>query len=391
MTIRFGLFLAMLLAVFCGTPAAAAADGQPGAGELWVYIGTFTRSESRGIYLSRLDLATGKLQPPEVVAETTNPSFLAIHPSRPLIYAVGEVSSFQGKKTGAVSAFARDTKTGKLTLLNQQPSHGTGPCHVTVGPGGKNVLVANYGSGSIACLPIGNDGRLREATSAIQHEGSSVDPRRQQGPHAHSINLDAAGRFAFAADLGTDKVMIYRFDAAAGKLTPNDPPSIKSAPGAGPRHFAFHPTGSYAYVINEMGSTITAMGYDARQGMLTALQTVTTLPAGHDGSGTTAEVQVHPTGKFVYGSNRGHDSIACFSVDAATGKLTPIGHESTQGKTPRNFTVDPTGRYLLAANQTTGNVVVLRIDPQTGKLRPTGHSISVPMPVCIKMISPEER
>jgi 6-phosphogluconolactonase len=251
------------------------------------------------------------------------------------------------------------------------------------------VLVANYGSGSIACLPIRPDGRLGEATSSIQHEGSSIDPRRQQGPHAHSINLDAAGRFAFVADLGLDEVLIYRFDAAKGKLTPNDPPSTKVAPGAGPRHFAFHPTGRYAYVINELSSTVTALRYDARQGSLASLQTVSTVPEGFDGRSTTAEVRVHPSGKFLYGSNRGHDSIACFAVDTATGKLTPIGHQSTQGKTPRNFGIDPTGSYLLAANQGTGNVVVFRIDPQTGMLRPAEQSITVPMPVCIKMTAPD--
>ena len=257
---------------------------------------------------------------------------------------------------------------------------------MTVDRAGKNVLVANYGGGSVACLPIKEDGSLGEATSFIQHEGSGPNPKRQQGPHAHSINVDAANRFAVAADLGLDKLLVYRLDAAAGKLTPNDPPFVAMAPGAGPRHFAFHPGGRYAYAINELNSTVTAMTYDADRGVLKAIQSITTLPEGFAGVNYPAEVQVHPSGKFVYGSNRGHDSIATFAVDAATGKLTSVAHEPTQGKNPRNFGIDPSGRYLLAANQDGNNVVVFRIDAKTGKLTPTGSSIQVTAPVCIKML-----
>jgi 6-phosphogluconolactonase len=248
--------------------------------------------------------------------------------------------------------------------------------------------VANYGGGSVACLPIGEDGRLGDATAFIQHKGSSVNPQRQREPHAHSINLDAANRFAFVADLGLDKVLVYRFDPSAGTLEPNDPPAAVIASGSGPRHFAFHPSGRFAYVINELNSTVTAFAYDAERGTLQTLQTVTTLPEGFDGKSFPAEVQVHPSGKFLYGSNRGHDSIACFAIDAATGRLTPIGHEPTQGKNPRNFGIDPTGAYLLAANQDGDNVVAFRIDPATGKLSPTGQSIRVPMPVCVKFMLP---
>ncbi len=381
MTHKYGLILALLISnvVILGPTVTRAA-------EVRVYFGTYTRGASRGIYLSHLDLETGRLQPPVLAGETTNPSFLAIHPSRPLLYAVGEISGFQGKKTGAVSAFSMDPTSGKLTLLNQQSSQGPGPCHVSVDGTGKNVLVANYGGGSIACLPIAADGSLAEATCSIQHEGSSINPQRQQGPHAHSINLDAANRFAFVADLGMDKIMVYRFDAAKGLLTPNDPPWTKSTPGAGPRHFSFHPNGRFAYVINELHSTVTAMQYDAARGVLAPLQTVSTLPDDFDGKNSTAEVQVHPSGKFLYGSNRGHDSIAVFAIDAATGKLTSVGRVATQGKTPRNFGIDPTGRFLLAANQTTDNVVVFRIDPKTGIPRPTGQSITVSSPVCVKFL-----
>lgn len=378
--------LALFFAGFLLSDTLAAAEpAQPET--LRVYIGTYTRSGSEGIYLSHLDLATGSLSSPELAAKVVNPSFLAIHPSRPLLYAVGEMNDFQGKRTGAVSAFSIDPATGKLTMLNQQSSAGAGPCHVAVDRSGKNALVANYSDGSIGCLPIRRDGRLSEATCSFQHQGSSVNPRRQRGPHAHSINVDLANRFAFVPDLGLDKIMIYRLDAARGKLTPNDPPWTKVRPGSGPRHFAFHPSGRYAYVINELGETVTAFRYDAERGTLTSLQTVSTVPEKVDVENTTAEVQVHPSGKFLYGSNRGHDSIACFAIDAVTGKLTPIGHQSTQGKTPRNFGIDPTGNYLLAANQGSDNVVVFRIDAETGRLRPTGHSITVATPVCVKMIT----
>jgi 6-phosphogluconolactonase len=321
-----------------------------------------------------------------LAGQVVNPSFLAIHPNRRFLYAIGEVGQFAGGKGGAVSAFAVDPESGKLTLLNQKSSRGPGPCHVVIDKSGANVLVANYGGGSVACLPIGEDGRLGDATSFIQHKGSSVNRQRQEGPHAHSINLDPANRFAFAPDLGLDKIMIYRLDAAGHLLTPNDPPAATVAPGSGPRHFDFHPNGRFAYAINELASTITAFEYDAERGTLQTIQTVTTLPEGFEGKSFTADVHVHPSGKFVYGSNRGHDSIAIFAVDSATGKLTPIGCESTQGKTPRNFGIDPTGAYLLAANQDTDNVVVLRIDAATGKLEPTGQSIRVPMPVCVKFL-----
>jgi 6-phosphogluconolactonase len=352
--------------------------------ELRVYVGTYTRGQSKGIYLCRLDLADGTLEPVGLAAEVANPSFLAVHPSRPLLYAVGEVSSFAGNRTGAVSAFSIDPQTGKLGLLNQQSSQGAGPCHLVVDPTGRYVLVANYGGGSVACLPIQEDGRLGEATSFVQHEGSSVNPRRQQGPHAHSINLDAAGRFALVPDLGLDKILIYRFDAAAGKLLEGDPPWARVAPGAGPRHLAFHPTRPYAYVINELDSTVTAFAYDAQRGRLDPLQTISTLPEDFEGDNTAAEVQVHPSGRFLYGSNRGHDSIAAFAVDTETGKLTCVAHQSTQG----NFGIDPTGAYLLAANQTTDNIVVFRIDPKTGVLDPTGHSATTQSPVCVLTVRP---
>jgi 6-phosphogluconolactonase len=364
-----------------------AAEPASNAREMLVYFGTYTGAKSKGIYVSRLDLQTGKLTPAELAAETKSPSFLAIHPSRRFLYAVGEVADFGGKRAGSVAAFSIDRQTGQLTLLNQQSSGGDGPCHLVVDKAGKNVLVANYGGGSVAALPVGDDGKLAEASAFIQHTGSSVNPSRQKEPHAHSINLDAANRFAAAADLGLDKVLIYKFDPAKGTLVANDPPAASVKPGSGPRHFAFHPSGLYAYVINEILCNVTAFAYDAGRGVLSEIQTISTLPGEVQRGYSTAEVQVHPSGKFLYGSNRGHDTIAVFSIDEKSGKLTAVENESTQGKIPRNFGIDPTGQYLLAANQNSDTVVVFRIDAATGALNPTGQTLPVPAPVCVKFLA----
>lgn len=352
-----------------------------------VYIGTYTGDGSKGIYQSVLDLKTGKLSPAELSAETTSPSFLAIHPSQKFLYAVGEVSDFQGKKAGGVSAFAIDPAGGKLKLLNGQSSGGPGPCHLVVDQAGRCVLVANYGGGSAGVLPIKADGSLGEMSSFVQHQGTSVDKARQEAPHAHSINLDPANKFAFVADLGLDKVLVYRFDSAAGKIEPNQPPSAAVDPGAGPRHFAFHPSGKYAYVINEMLCTVTGFAYDAAKGVLTPIQTITTLPNGFDGKDySTAEVQVHPSGKFLYGSNRGHHSIAAFAIDQATGQLKPVGHARENIKTPRNFGIDPTGRFVIVANQDSKSLVVFSVDQSTGALKSTGNQTTVANPVCVKFL-----
>jgi 6-phosphogluconolactonase len=381
-------FLMLSVAVVAAAAAlhspAAAAEGDEDA--LTVYIGTYTRQGgSKGIYRLQLDTSSGELTPVGEPAETQNPSFLAIHPNGKLLFAVNELSKFEGKNSGAVTSFTIDPKTGALTRVNQQPSLGGAPCYIVVDKAGRHVLLANYSGGSVAVLPFNKKGKLSPASSFVQHEGSSVLPR-QKGPHAHSINLDAAGKFAFAADLGLDKILVYKYDENKGTLTPNDPAFVKVAPGSGPRHFDFHGSGRFAYVINEIASTVTAFAYDAEQGVLTPLQTIGTLPKGFKGGNSTAHVQVHPSGKFVYGSNRGHDSIAIFSVDPKSGKLTAVGHQSTGGKTPRNFGIDPSGKFLLAANQSTNNVVVFRIDPETGKLEPTGHEIEVPAPVCVKFL-----
>jgi 6-phosphogluconolactonase len=358
----------------------------PKPAELLVYVGTYTSAKSQGIYMFRLNMETGDLTPAGVITGVTNPSFLAIHPTRKYLYAVSEVSDSDGRKTGGVTAFAIDPATGKLTQLNSQPSEGAGPCHLVVDRTGKTVLVANYGGGSVAALPVGDDGRLGKATASIQHKGSSVDPQRQSGPHAHSINVDQSNRFAVAADLGLDKLLIYKLDPAKGTLEPNEPPSVSVARGSGPRHFAFHPNGKFAYVINEMLCTVTAFSFDSQAGTLREIQTITTLPHEVRQGYSTAEVQVHPSGKFLYGSNRGHHSIAIFSIDLATGKLTAVGHEPTGGKTPRNFAIDPTGTFLLAENQDSDSIVVFRIDQRTGELKATGQPVQVPSPVCVRFL-----
>ncbi len=360
----------------------SAADGQ-----YFVYIGTYTGPQSKGIYLCRLDSVTGKLEPPELAAEEVNPSFLALHPSGRFLYAVSEIAGFNGQRAGAVAAFAVDSKTGKLRLLNRVSSRGAGPCHVVVDKTGKNALVANYGGGSIAVLPIGEDGRLAEASAFVQHKGSSINPSRQKGPHAHSINLAPDNRFALVTDLGLDQVLVYRFDAARGSLSAGDPPFVGVTPGTGPRHLAFNPEARFVYVINELQSTMTALAYDAGKGSLRELQALSTLPAGFSGENSTAEVELHPSGGFLYGSNRGHDSIALFSVDRANGRMTTVEQTPTGGKTPRSFAIDPTGKFLLAANQDSGSIVVFRIDPKSGRLTPTGQKIDVPSPVCLRYLA----
>jgi len=383
--VLFAPFFALLLL----TPSARLAAKPPAKGKLLLYIGTYTGQYSKGIYGYRFDAGSGRLSPLGLVAETTNPSYLAIHPSRRFLFAVNEVDDLEGHKVGSVSAFAIDAKTGKLTLLNTVSSRGADPCYVAVDKTGKYLLAANYGGGNVAAFPVGDDGRLGEASAFIQHAGHGTNPERQEGPHAHSINLSPDNRFAVAADLGLDQLLVYRFDATKGSLAANDPPFAKLHPGAGPRHFDFHPRGKFAYAICEMSSTVTAFAYDAAGGVLKELQTISTLPKDYSGSNDDADIHVHPSGKFLYGSNRGHDSIVVFAIDPAQGTLTPVEHVPTQGKTPRNFGIDPTGSYLFAANQNSDNIVVFRIDAKTGRLTPTGQTIEVPSPVCVKFVAAE--
>lgn len=350
---------------------------------LRLFVGTYTNKGSKGIYTLQMDPKTGQLSGLELAAETENPSFLVLHPSKPLLYAVNEVGKFEGADGGGVTAFSINAN-GTLTKLNAQSTKGGGPCYLALDKSGRDVLVANYGGGNIASFPVDASGKLLPAKSFIQHEGSSVNQQRQKGPHAHSINIDPSGKFAVAADLGVDKLFVYGYDANTAALTAHTPPAVSAAPGAGPRHLAFHPNGKIAYVINELSSTVVVYAWDAAKGTLTEKQSVRTLPADFTGETTTAEIQVHPSGRFVYGSNRGHDSISIFSVNAADGQLTFVGTEPTGGKTPRNFRIDPSGQFLVAANQNSDSLVVFRIDQATGKLTPTGASVTISQPVCIK-------
>lgn len=337
-----------------------------------VYIGTYTGEESKGIYQCELNLEDGSLSAATLAGETSNPSFVAFHPNKKFLYAVNESQE-------TISAFSIDAKTGKLTFLNSQPSQGGAPCHLIVDPTGKNVLAANYSGGSCLSIPLVEDsGKLGSNSSFQQHLG--------ERKHGHSINVDQVNKFALCCDLGLDKVIIYAFDAAAGTLTPHG--AFETPKGAGPRHFAWSPDGKSAYINGESDLTIIACDYDAEKGALTQRQVLSTLPGDvkHKG-GSTAETVVHPSGKFVYVSNRDpYNSIAIFAIDQVTRKLKAVGHQGAGIKTPRNFAIEPTGRYMLVANQSDGNVIVFRIDQETGALTPTKASVKVPRPVCVRFM-----
>jgi len=380
--------LALPLAVLLFANYAAAAS--PATSKMLVYIGTYTdkSSASKGIYAYRFDPATAQLTSLGLAAESANPSFLTIHPNHKFLYAVNETGDYKGQKSGGVSAFAIDRATGKLTLLNEVASRGADPCYITVDKTGKFVLVANYTGGSVAVFPVLADGRLGEASAFVQHAGHGQDPQRQEGPHAHSIDLSPDNRFAIVDDLGLDETLVYKFDSSKGSLTPNDPAFAKAAPGAGPRHFALHPNGKFAYVIDEMASAVSAFNYDPASGVLHPLQTISTLPKDFTGASTNtdAEIEVHPSGKFLCASSRGHDSVAVFAIDPSQGTLTLIEIVPAKGKTPRSFGIAPGGSFLFVTNEESNNVVVFRIDHKTGRLTPTGQELQVSAPVCVKFL-----
>ncbi|MCB1231889.1 MAG: lactonase family protein, partial [Verrucomicrobiae bacterium] len=358
------------------------------AAETFVYFGTYTggKSDSQGIYVSRFDLESGALSEPQLAAEVSSPSFVAIHPNRGNLYAVSEKPATGSAKEGTVTVYSLDPESGALTKLNERSTGGAAPCHVSVAPSGDAIVVANYTGGSCASFGLADDGSFTEAGSFHQHEGSSINPKRQKEPHAHSANFSWDGRFVFVADLGTDRIETYRFDAGTSQMSPTGVTRIE--PGSGPRHFAFHPNGKFAWVINEMALTLTGFRYEKESGTLTEIQTISTVPDNDRKQPglSTAEVQVHPSGKFVYGSNRGHDTIAVFRLDESDGQLAFVEVESIRGKTPRNFTIDPTGRYLLAAGQDSDTVHVFAIDQNTGALSDHGSEISVPSPVCVRFL-----
>jgi 6-phosphogluconolactonase len=360
-----------------------------------VYVGTYSepilfgtgqvlQGQGKGIYAFHLDAEAGALVPQGITAGVRNSSYLAFDPARRFLYCVNEFKEFEGEASGAVSSFRIDPQTGALAFLNMKASRGTDPCHLIVDATGRNLLIANFASGSVCVLPVGPDGTLGDASDFKQHIGSSVDPKRQAGPHAHAVAIDNGNRFAFVPDLGLDKVVIYRFDPASGRLEANDrQPWIATAPGAGPRQLVFHPSGQFAYLINELNSTMTAYRYDPESGVLDEFQTLPTLPADFTGHSTCAEVQIHPSGRYLYGSNRGHDSIVIYALDGE-GRMSLVGHEGTRGKIPRNFEVSPDGRFLAAANQDSNNVVMFRIDAETGKLAATGNVVEAGTPICVR-------
>lgn len=377
----------------------AFAAGHASAATCLVYVGTYTDWElfgpprrnppgerSQGIYAFRFDLESGALTPLGVAAETDNPTYVTFAPSGKVLYATNEIYRYEGAETGTVSAFAVDAATGRLTLLNRVVAHGTGPCHAVVDRSGRALLVANFGSGSAAVFPLAPDGSLREASAVVQDTGSGPNPR-QATPHAHAFNLTPDNRLALVSEFGTDRLAVYRFDATAGTLAPAAPAHVALKPGSAPRHLAFHPDAKTAYSLNEIDSTIAVLRYDAARGTLEPVQTLSTLPAGFTGRNTAAEVIVHPSGKFLYASNRGHHSIAVFAIDADD-RLQLLTHVPCGGRTPRGYAVDPSGRWLITANQDTHNLAVFAIDPGKGIPQPSGRTAEVRTPVSVKFLIP---
>lgn len=359
-----------------------------------VYIGTYTekivfgtgevyQGKGRGIYRFALDPDSGRLEPRGLTPGIMNPSFLALEPRGRFLFAVNELEEFEGEATGTLSAFAVDAAAdGGLRFLNRKPTRGTDPCHVVVERNGRFALVSNYMSGSVSVLPIGGDGVVGQAVEFVQHQGQGADPMRQSGPHVHSVTLAEADRYALVADLGLDRLRVYRFDPVRGGLQTIAQPPLALQAGAGPRHLALHPDGRHAYLANELDSTVATLEY-RRGGSLRLLQTLSTLPRGFTGQSTAADIHLTAEGRYLYVTNRGDDSIAAFAVESGTGTLSHLGHEPTLGRTPRNFAIDPSGRFLLAANQDSDTVVSFRIEARTGRLRPTGQILEVPTPVCV--------
>ncbi len=393
------LAVALSLSAFCQTVPAADSPATPAVDlkkDSVVYVGTYTETKSKGIYYYRLKTEGNEvsqnitLVPLGLAAEAQNPSFLEIDPRRKLLFAVNEITNFEGKSAGAVSSFAIDPATGKLNLLSQRSSMGPGPCHVVLDKTGKYVFVANYDGGSVAIMPVHSDGQLGRVTCFVQDTGKGPNAARQEGPHAHCVTLDPANRFAFVCDLGIDKVMIYHFDSDKGTLLPNNPPYAKLKPGAGPRHMVFRPDGKFAYVINELDSTITVFSYDPNTGSLTEVQSVSTLPGYYDGPNTAAEIAIVPSGKFLFASNRGNETVVLFQIDPDKGTLDWVEEQNTGGKKPRQFGIQPSGKHLVIANQDSDTLLVCRIDPVNGRLKPSGVFAEAPSPACAIFLDPDK-
>ncbi len=381
------MFRLTLMTLAMSTALAAAADKK-----YWVFFGTGTtgKSKSQGLYSSEFDATTGKLSEPKPVAKVKNPTFIAIHPNSKFLYCIGEVDTIGGKKAGGVHAFSIDASNGTLTKLNDSDSGSPGPAHVNVDPSGQCLIVSNYGSGSVKCLKLDDDGSIGKDSSFHQHTGSSVNPARQKEPHVHSGHVSPDGRFAVLVDLGLDKLMVYKLDPKTAKLTPNDPAFFATHPGAGPRHFAWHPNGKWAYTNGELDATVTAMSYDPKAGTFTKLNVCPTLPADVaddvKAKNSTAEIVAHPDGKTVFVSNRGHNSIATFQV-SEDGSLTPGPHlMSPDIKTPRNFNLDPTGQWILIANQDGDSIAKFKWNAAAGTGEDMHELVRIPKPMCIRFV-----
>jgi len=369
--------------------AADQIDNQVGSADRSiVYVGTFKREPSKGIYAWKFDAATGTTDSLGLVADTMRPTFVALHPTRQFLYAVSRPTATDRQNIGVVLAYAIDSKTAKLTLLNSLPTRGIDPAYASVDLSGRNLMVANFGSnrgqGCVSVFPIKQNGSLADVSDVVNYSGSSVHPQRQTGPHSHAINVSPDNRFVLVADLGLDKIFLYRFDPKTGKLTPNDPPFASLQPGSGPRHFVFHPNGKFLYVVNELNSTLTIFNWS--NATLKEVQSISTLPKDFTGTNSAATLQVHPNGKFLYASNRGADNIASFSIDAKAGTLDPIEFVSAQGKTPGSFSIDPSGSWMIVANQASDSLVLFRVDGKTGKLLNTGQSVDVGTPSCVRFL-----
>jgi 6-phosphogluconolactonase len=385
---EISLLLSKILVLITLISAAATAATETPSTQYLLYVGTYTDHGSNGIYANHFDASNGKLTSLGLAAESIEPSFITADSHGKFLYAVNETATYNNQPTGAVSAFSINRATGKLDPLNKVSSRDDGPAHITLDKTGKFALVSNYTLGSVAEFPLLPDGRLGDSSSFVRHHGSSVNVERQAGPHAHAVALSPDNRFAVVADLGLDQLLVYPFDDAKGALGAK-PTVTKTAAGAGPRHMVFSSDGRFLYVINEMKSTVATYSYDATNGSLRELQTVSTLPAGFKGNNDAAEIDIDPAGKFLFASNRGDDSIAVFAIDPRSGTLALVEIDATGGKTPRNFAIDPSGSWLLAANQESNDITVFHIDRKTGHLTRSEETLKIPSPVCLKFVTPE--
>ncbi|WP_372635691.1 beta-propeller fold lactonase family protein [Fodinibius sp.] len=358
---------------------------QERASEEVIYVGTFAGRGGEGLYVYEFDRETGALDQLQTVSDREAPDFQALHPEGTYLYSVSDEAFAEDSDHGTISAYRIDRETGMLSLINEQSVEGQGPAHVSVDPKGRFAYVSNYSGGNLSVFAIDpEDGSLGQAVDVVQHEGNSVNKERQNAPHVHSAIPSADGRFIYVSDLGTDRIMIYEVDQNSGELNPAEVPYAESTPGSGPRHFTFHPDSNYAYSAEELSSTVAVFQTDPSTGALTEIQRISMLPETYEEPGNSAaDIHISPDGRFLYASNRGHDSLVLYEIDQNSGKLSLVGHEPTRGGHPRNFMIDREGTYVLVANMDDDNIVVFERNKATGELSYTGQQIEVPMPVCL--------